>query len=796
MRSAILLLLGLCAVAAGPSVARAETTDVALDESARCLRPYVAEDATLREAEGGVPIFVSQRALVIGRAGDLRAGTLPGASLTLTDETWGSFWSGAFGSAPAVAPTARLAGGRVVASAGEAPFVTLVEGGAVIALDPCAPASAALLRWPYFPALLRALVDSARGRTVDRAPALIPARSGRAPLALAALLACTALLLALRRRARARDVETLAAIELGTPASWSRPGFERPLAGLLFHITAMLVLLGPYLYLTSILVPSSVQPYPEVDGATATIEDLLLLGWAIGDFGMTAAVVRAVAALRRTRPDAMIAHLRLLLRWQLTMSCALALGGALVAVYALPGTRYAFLSRALLVRSLTAPLLAVAVLPAICEALQRYDRQLLLELLDKRVLAVLLPIPAVLALRGLARTPADEATLALIGVIAGQGVATLATGIVGVRALARLGLPLGALLSGPGPARDDRSALHRYGAGIMAGKLVFFIAGAAELAIVVARLRGYPAWLGVKQLLLGRLLYPLWLLWPFCESAVPSLAEALAARRRALARGYVARYLQFGNLFVAALFALALGGGAPLVRARLPFEWHAAADLLPLAGLTGLLLPVTWIGDAVQRACGKSGLNATMILGEQLLRLALSFLLLPRLGLAGLFLASAIAAAAKTACVLGHVHLRLLPITLPARAVLLGPLAAGLAVGLLSRALVGGGVALGLPSAAFALAALLTFPVAFVAAALVGAFEPGARAELAAALTMLPLPRLVTPLASALLHATELGARIGPQVADHPVTRAAAADRDDLAAAPPVPILTTPDQTI
>ena len=45
---------------------------------------------------------------------------------------------------------------------------------------------------------------------------------------------------------------------------------------------------------------------------------------------------------------------------------------------------------------------------ALCEALQRYDRQLVLELIDKRLLAILVPIPCVLLFRAWARPLGDD----------------------------------------------------------------------------------------------------------------------------------------------------------------------------------------------------------------------------------------------------------------------------------------------------------------------------------------------------------------------------------------------------
>ena len=567
-------------------------------------------------------------------------------------------------------------------------------------------------------------------------------------------------------------------LDARAPAGWREPGFVRPLAGYLLYVSALLAVLGPYLYLTSFVVPSRVQPYPAADGAAGTVDEVLLLGWALGDLGLTAAIVRAVAALRRRDPARVVPHLRLLVRWQLG-ACALLGVGCALASRLVPESA-PLLRRALHLRAATAPLLALSALPAICEALQRYDRQLLLELLDKRLLQVLLPIPCVLVARRLL-VGLDDTARALTGLVAGQAAAAVAAGAIGLHLVRRTGLPLGALLRGPLPSSGERGALYRFGAGIMAGKAVFFVAGAAELSLLVAMLPDYATQLGYRQILLGRLLLPLWLLWPFCESAMPTLVDALSSGRPALARATFARYLQHGHLFVGTLFALVVGGAPPLVRALLPPAWHAAAALLPLAGLVGLLLPLTWLADAAQRAHGDSGRNAAYLLAEQALRLGLLVALLPRLGLAGLFASSAIATALKTAAVLADVHLRRMAIALPIPAILVGPLGGALAVAIAARALVTlGGLtpapAIGLP-VAFALAAVLAFPLALFCAGLAGGLEPSARAELRAAAALAALPGPLRRAAAFVVGAGELGARLGWPRTDSSAARAAVSER-------------------
>ena len=41
---------------------------------------------------------------------------------------------------------------------------------------------------------------------------------------------------------------------------------------------------------------------------------------------------------------------------------------------------------------------------------------------------------------------------------------------------------------------------------------------AAEIGLVKVLLPGYPAWLGIRQLLVSRLVFTLYFLLPFCDS--------------------------------------------------------------------------------------------------------------------------------------------------------------------------------------------------------------------------------------------------------------------------------------
>jgi O-antigen/teichoic acid export membrane protein len=593
---------------------------------------------------------------------------------------------------------------------------------------------------------------------------------------------------AARRRARAEpEAWRRFFAALSTPTrplarAWTRPGIARPLGGFFLFLAATLLAMGPYLWLTAVVVPSRVQPFPDVDGAWAPVEELATLGWTLVDLGMTVAFVQRFAEHRVGDPARALRSAQLWIWWELLTGFVLFTVAGSIACWALPHTRYALFSRVLLIRFAMQIPGTLSVFTLFFQAIQRFDFQAGLDLLEKRLLFVAVPVPFVLALRAWGRThPAVGETFgALLGVAAGQYTALLITFVIGFRLFRRLKLPLAPLLHA-GFDRRTFVDLARFGVAVVAGKAPFFLANAAEIALVTLLLPGYPAWLGIRQLLVSRLVFTLYFLLPFTDSGVPAFSEAFAAGKLQLARYYVVRYLQFGHLFVALVVALLVGAGRPLVQHALPLQWQPAATWLPLAAVSGLFLPLAWTSDALQKGAGRAGLDAAILAGEQVVRVAMVALLLPRLGFAALFVAVLVALASKCLVAWTVNHRVVLRIQLRAWSSVLAPMLAGvLWLALLTSASLllpsTRGVAVGL----FVAAAVLTFPIGFFLCGLVGGFDPAAQAEV---IDAAELASVMRPIARVVAHAARAGARLSPIRRSLPALAAdAAREADEIAA--------------
>jgi O-antigen/teichoic acid export membrane protein len=636
-----------------------------------------------------------------------------------------------------------------------------------------------LRRWPYYNYLLHVAGCVAAGRApprfADFAGSPMPQVRARRWL-LGAMLGLWALALVLYQRARVRGRARPdaahdffhAAVSGSAPTaadrSWAESGFARPLSGLLTLLAAMLLCVGPYFALQSLLA-TKVQPFPEADGLWRTTFDALWIAWMTFDLGTQTAFVKYFAEHRATDQKTALADVQFYVWWQVfarlfEISLLLAM-----AVGVLPYSRYAIYAPFV-------ALYAACYVPAVsglgklmCQALQRFDYFNLLDMIEYRLLVFIVPIPLVLAGRawGIAHPIYGEA----FGAAVGLGLGQLATNVImlglGLFVLVRIGVPVTPLFL----AQFDRRVVRRqlgFGLKLTLGQEPFRLTSFLESIIITTWLADFTRWLGIRDLLQGRLTWLYFFAWGYYQSAVPALSEALAAGKRRLAQYYVARYLQFGFLFSATVFSLLLAVGPSFIRGALGAQWARAADYLVLAAAAGLLLPPAWLSDSLQQGAGRPGANTVIMLCEQATRLGLFFLCIPRLQFAGIYVALLVSLALKTVIAWVFNHRRVLPLALPWWATLGAPALAGLA----NYAIWRGVAAAVAPQSAtptlalFFVAGAGSFFLCLFLSGLCGGLDPAALEELDRGARM---SALVRPICRALAAAGRAGARLAPVAA-------------------------------
>ena len=641
-----------------------------------------------------------------------------------------------------------------------------------------------LRRWPYFNYLLHVAACRAAGQNAPRfgdyAHGPMPGRSlRRAALAIGALAwLLFFVLFRLARRPRTSAAESLDWIQGSTrptggqsaadraaaaqqSAAWGRAGFARPLSGLLTLLSAMVVLIGPYFALQSLL-GKYVQPFPEADGLWRDLVGMLMILWLTFDLGTQTAMVKYFAEHRVVSPKDALRDVQFYVWFQLFSRLIEASFLVALVLGYLPYSTYAMYTPLVLLYAAYC-LPSVTVLgKLVCQALQRFDYQNLLDLVEQRLLVFIVPIPFVFAFRAWGRGRPDfgEAYGAAIGL----GVGTVATQLVvmaiGFYALRRLGVPLRPLFR----AHFDTATVRRqivFGAKITLGQEPYRFTQALESQIIIRWLADFPALLGIRDLINNRLAFLFFFAWSYYQSAVPAVSEAMAAKKHRLVQYYVARYLQFGFLFSALIFSLLCAVGPLFIRGALGAQWSRGADYLVLGCLSGLLLPLAWLSDSLQQGAGRPGTTTLVMLVEQGARLLLLLVFVPMLQFAGIYVATLAAITLK--CGFGWYlnHRLIVRLRLPLWQTFGAPAVAGLcnygvwwAVAKVLTPQSTTAVLL-----LFFVAGAGSFVIGLFVSGAVGGIDPAAQLELDEGAQMSALTR---PLCKVLAGAARLGARLSP----------------------------------
>lgn len=690
-------------------------------------------------------------------------------------QAWNVNWS----SAPDLVTPIRYdaAGGQVLlATQGGAPLLVARDSTVVVAFDTTGP----IRRWPYFNYLLHcAACDAARvpRESFAQWPASpVPGTRARLVYVATGVFLWTALMTLFgiaRRQGRARpdaarDFFNAVRDRAGqgrdeSRQRWNQAGFARPLAGLLTLLGTMTFMVGVY-FIVNWFLSNRVQPFPEADGLWRSSYDSLIVVAALFECGTNVASMKFFAEHRVARPHEALADIQFYVWWALFQRLAQATLLGLAAVWWLPSTQLA----------IYAPFVALFGfngLPAIfqlgknlCAALQRFDYQNILDILEQRLFFYLVPIPCILAGRawGAAHPAYGEAFGAALGLGFGTLASNLAVLAVGLIALFKLGVPIRALFL----AQFDRHVARRqlsFGGKITVGSEPIFLLKSVETVIIVKMMSDFTAWLGVHQLLSGRLLTLYFFTSIFYTGAIASISEAFSAGKRVLTQYYVARYFQFGLFCMIVVFSLMVAVGPAFIHSLGP-QWDRAQPYLIVALVQGLLFPTAWISDQLQQGAGRAGVFLATMFAEQGSRLIFFFLLVPRFHFAGIFLATGSALAVKA--IFGWVinHRTIVPLRLSGW----GTLGAPTLAGVVNWVLWAGVVRAWDPQSnvqvlvLLCVASAVSFFLCFFVCGLCAGYDEAALGELRQAADMCTFVR---PMARAMSACAHAGARLGPMKA-------------------------------
>lgn len=663
---------------------------------------------------------------------------------------------------------------------------------AVVSLQLLHASNRELTLWPYFNYLLYALTSRAAAR--EAAPFMAwtraPVPGPRMRTALVAGLGVAWLLtvlLFLRVRAYSRrhpDVPDrffaqVAESKGGAPRPegenrWRSIGFARSLAGFLTLAGTLFVLFAPYYYVTNILIPNDVQPFPQAKGIWGFVWEALQIAWFLFDAGTYVAFVKYFAEYRIKNPREAVLSAQFFVWWQILTGLFQVTMACIVVIFILPGVEtlrpYGYTSNFIILVALGQYPGIFAVMNFFFQAYQRYDYNIGLDLLSDWVLRFGLQIPFVLLFRawGAANPEYGEAFGAAVGIGLGFYFSQVVTFAVGTILYKRLGLKLAPLFMAHFDLTTAKRML-RYGLQVVMGKAFFRAAKFVDRFVISILLLNYTEWLGLEDQIHYNLMFLFPIAYRFFETAMAALSESHGNGKQTLTRYYLVRFFQIGSLYTAIALSLFLALGPYFVRHAMDPQWSRAADFMIIAAIAGAFSAAAWLSDMLQKGAGRPDLFAYILGAEQALRIGLFWILIPRYQFWGFYFALLITVALKVTVAWIINHLVVVRLRLFLWQMLAAPVMAGVANFFLLR-LAGG--ALGLTGRweviiLFFVSALVSFFVCFFATGLFGGMDRAFVDELEQASRMTGVLR---PLTRLFYHAARAGCVLSPLYDRFPVT--------------------------
>jgi len=661
---------------------------------------------------------------------------------------------------------------------------------AVVGLELAHASNRELVLWPYFNYLLYSLTCRVGGvapgpfMTWERAP--VPGPRTRLSLLVGlsvAWLLTLMLFLRVRRYSRKhpdipdRFFDQVQAGRAGGKrpgTDWRAIGFARSLAGFLTLAGTLFILFAPYYYVTNILIPNDVQPFPQAKGIWGFVWEALQIAWFLFDAGTYVAFVKYFAEYRIKDKREAVKSAQFFVWWQILTGLVQVTMASIVAVVVLPHVEavrpYGYTSTFILLVVLGQYPGIFAVMNFFFQAYQRYDYNIGLDLLSDWVLRFGLQIPFVLLFRswGAANPEYGEAFGAAVGIGFGFYASQVLTFLLGTALYKRLGLKLAPLFMAHFEL-DTVKRMLRYGLQVVLGKAFFRAAKFVDRLVISLLLLNYTEWLGLEDQIHYNLMFLFPIAYRFFETAMAALSESHGNDKPVLTQYYLVRFFQVGSLYTAIALSLFLALGPAFVRHAMDPQWGRAADYMVIAAVAGAFSAAAWLSDMLQKGANRPDLFAWILGGEQVLRIGLFWLLIPRFQFWGFYgaLLATIALKVTVAWLINHrviVRVRLFPWQM-----FVAPALAGVANFVLLRLL---GQALGLSGRweviiLFFVAALASFFVCFFATGLFGGVDRAFADELDQASRMTGMLR---PLTRLFHHAAGAGRALCPLRDRFPVT--------------------------
>lgn len=441
------------------------------------------------------------------------------------------------------------------------------------------------------------------------------------------------------------DREKYAVREAGT--DWEDIGFHRPLAGFFMAFFLGILLFIPLIIYQNLILPVYILPSAQALGIWGRVTQFFALIWSFFDMGTSIAFIKFMSQHRVHDPRRAIQYGQVFVWWQalsgaIQVAIMVGLAGSL-----LPRTVYAIYSWSVIIHTFIQIPGFYQVLRNALTGLQRFDYAQILDL----SLAVIFPmitqpiIVTLMVIWGRAHPVFGGPMGGLLGMGIAAYAAELLTFVLGVWLYRRLGYNTRLYFL----AHFDWSVIKdsfRFGVFEMLGSAAWGIGQSVEILISQTYLVNYAEVWG-NWVLAQNFVYAFNVTSTLYNNLMPSISEAISHGRKMLSQYYSAMGYKWGGMISALVGALLLAVADRFILGASGPEFIRAAQYSTPLLIWGMLQYPSWVGDNVQLGTNKPWMKGALVGMEQIMRIALAFILLARLQIYALIIAYIVAIMTK-----------------------------------------------------------------------------------------------------------------------------------------------------
>jgi O-antigen/teichoic acid export membrane protein len=419
---------------------------------------------------------------------------------------------------------------------------------------------------------------------------------------------------------------------------WEAVGFHRPLGGFLVALSIGLVLFIPLIIYQNLILPTYILPSAQALGIWGRVTQFFNLAWLFFDMGTSIAFIKYLSEYRVHDPKKGIQFGQVFIWWQaLSGAIQVAIVIGLASMLA-PRSAYALYAWSIIIHAIIQIPGFYQVFRHSLTGYQRLDYSRLLDISITFIPMLIQPVfVTIMFAWGRSHPIFGGAMGGLLGLGLSAYAAELFTFFMGLWFYRRLGFNARVLFL----AHFDWEVVKtsfKFGVFEMLGSAAWSFGQAMEIAITQTRLINYAEiwgnW-GMAQ----NFVFAFNVTQTLNDGVMPAISEAISHGKRILSQYYSVMAYKYNGLTSAFIGAVLLAVAPKFIIGSTGVEFERAAlYVIPLTIWGAIQFP-SWVGDNVQLGANKPWLKSILVFSEQMLRVALGFLLIARYQVTGLVIA-------------------------------------------------------------------------------------------------------------------------------------------------------------